>query len=139
MKKLHAIIFVGIYLLFNLGISFNIHECENGKVEVSMFAFLFDDSDKEITHKCCHHHDHQHQQSGCECEDYFFLLDLSDYQISIVFSKYTDFKAHQLFQQPQFIVNNAKVLIKENSRINSPPPKPSFQKIISQQQLLFYA
>ena len=137
MKKLHAIIFVGIYLLFNLGISFNIHECENGKVEVSMFAFLFDDSDKEITHKCCHHHDHQ--QSECECEDYFFLLDLSDYQISIVFSKYTDFKAHQLFQQPRFIVNNAKVLIKENSQINSPPPKPSFQKIISQQQLLFYA
>ena len=137
MKKLLGILFVGIYLLFNLGISFNIHECKNGKVEVSMFAFLFDDSDKEITHKCCHHHDHQ--QSDCECEDSFFLLDLSDDQISIVFSKDTDFKAHQLFQQPWFVVNNAKVLIKENSRINSPPPKPSFQKIISQQQLLFYA
>jgi hypothetical protein len=102
-----------------------------------MFAFLFDDSDKEIAHNCCHHHDHQ--QSECECEDSFFLLDLSDDQISIFLSKDTGVKDHQLFKRPWFIVNNTKELRKENIRINSPPPKPSIQKIISQQQLLFYA
>lgn len=137
MKKLHAIIFVGLYLLFNLGISFDIHKCQNGKVEFSMFACLFDNSDKEITHNCCHHL--PQQQSECECEDCFLLLDLPDDQIRSFPSKDVNKNKLTYFSRIWFVSITPPDLVKENSRINSPPPKPSFQKIISQQQLLFYA
>ena len=137
MKKLLAIIFVGLYLLFNLGISFDIHKCQNGKVEFSMFAFLFDNSDKEITHNCCHHT--PQQQSECECEDCFLLLDLSDDQISTFLSKEINKNKPTYFSRIWFVSINPPELVKEKIRINSPPPKPAVQTIISNQQLLFYA
>ena len=85
MKKAIALLLVLGYLLFNLGISYNIQYCQNGKVEFSLLSFLFDNQQKECSSFCCH--SDEKQQPDCECEDSFYVLDLTDDQIGCFTAK----------------------------------------------------
>ena len=136
MKKVFSIALVSIYLLFNLGISFSIHHCQSGKVEVSLFSFLLINQNQE-SKSCCHHHTNQKHE--CECENSFLLLDLSDEQLGVFKSKTLDKKSHLFLTPLANSTNKGCELIKEAVLIAPPPPSPATQKIISQQQLLFYA
>ena len=137
MKKAIAFLLVFGYLLFNLGISYNIQYCQNGKVEFSMLSFLFDSKQKECSSYCCH--SEEKQQPDCECEDSFFVLDLTDDQIGCYNSK----KFNAIFSINLFNIHICSYAINEASsiwsRINSPPKKTSVQRIIANHQLLFYA
>ena len=136
MKKVFSIALVSIYLLFNLGISFSIHHCKSGKVEVSLFSFSLINQNQE-SKSCCHHHTNQKHE--CECENYFFLLDLSDEQLGVFNSKTLDKKLYPFLSPIVHPTNTVCELIKEAVLIAPPPPNPAIQQIISQQQLLFYA
>ena len=136
MKKVFSIALVSIYLLFNLGISFSIHHCQSGKVEVSLFSFSLINQNQE-SKSCCHHHPKQKHE--WECENSFFLLDLSDEQLGVFNSKTFDKKLYPFLFPLVHSTNTVCELIKEAILIAPPPPNPAIQQIISQQQLLFYA
>ena len=132
MKKVFSIALLSIYLLFNLGIVFNIHHCESGKVEISLFSLINQESSS-----CCHHHPKEKHE--CECENSFFLLDLSDEQLCDFKSNTFDKNLNPFVSSPIYKINTLCELIKEAILITPPPPNLAIQKIISQQQLLFYA
>ena len=137
MKKAIALLLVSGYLLFNLGISYNIQYCQNGKVEFSMLSFLFDSKQKHCSSFCCQ--SKEKQQPDCECEDSLFVLDLTDEQIGCYnFKKFSAIFSINLFNTNicSYAINEASSIW---SRINSPPKKISVQRIIANHQLLFYA
>ena len=63
MQKLKPFILLVFYLIFSLGIGFNIHYCEQGKIE---FSFFKPSEEKKECHKSCNHHN---SDKDCECED----------------------------------------------------------------------
>ncbi|MEC8967858.1 MAG: hypothetical protein VX756_01810 [Bacteroidota bacterium] len=137
MKKAIALLLVLGYLLFNLGISYNIQYCQNGKVEFSLLSFLFDNQQNECSSFCCH--SDEKQQPDCECEDSIYVLDLTDDQIGcFIAKKFSAIFSTNLFNThiSSYAINDASSIW---SRINPPPNKTSVQRIISNHQLLFYA
>ena len=102
-----------------------------------MLSFLFDSKQKECSSFCCH--SEEKQQHDCECEDSFFVLDLTDDQIGCYAAK----KFSAIFSATLFNTHFCSYALNEVSsiwsRINAPPKKTSVQRIIANHQLLFYA
>jgi hypothetical protein len=137
MKKLASISLLSLYLLFNLGLSFNIHECENGNVELGIFSFFTEDTTSEAN-KCCHHN--EEKESHCNCEDFIVFLELSDDQITATLPS---FEGDRSFEYNPFFTHNheeqAKKSFKKEVLTNPPPLISTYKRNNSTQQLLFYA
>lgn len=136
MNRLISVFIIALYLLFNIGLSLNIHECANGKIDLNFFTFLKEDSNCQQK-KCCHHEEKNDDQ--CNCEDLIVFLELSDEQISISLP-FLEFDYNFI---SAYLTQPFKELLKSNVNeehlANPPPLIPIFNRIISTQQLLFYA
>ena len=136
MNKLISISILSLYLLFSLGLSFNIHECDNGNINIGFFTFLKDNSNCDAK-KCCH--SHHEQENKCNCEDEIVFLELTRDQISVSLSS---FKLNS-FLYNHYSLPYCLVELKNNSEkevlANPPPLIPTYKRIYSTQQLLFYA
>ena len=136
MNKLVSIFLLSLYLLFNLGLSFNIHECENGNVELGVFSFFTEEVTSEAN-KCCHHN--EEKENHCNCEDFIVFLELSDDQITATLPT---LECNTGFITPSFSYTHTaqKKNTFEKEIIRTPPPLiPTYKRINSTQQLLFYA
>ena len=136
MKKLVSISLLSLYLLFNLGLSFNIHECENGNVELGVFSFFSEEPSSEAN-KCCHHNGEN--EPKCNCEDFIVFLELSDPQIT---ASLPSFEGNTFFINSSFIhdhIVHLKNGLKKETLIPPPPLISTYKRVNSTQQLLFYA
>lgn len=136
MNKLISIFILALYLLFNIGLSFNIHECANGKIDLNFFTFLKEDSNCQQK-KCCHHEEKNDNQ--CNCEDLIVFLELSDEQISISLP-FLEFDSNFIsaYLTPP-LKERLNSNVNEEHLANPPPLITTYKRIISTQQLLFYA
>jgi hypothetical protein len=136
MNRFISVFILALYLLFNIGLSLNIHECANGKIDFNFFTFLKEDSNC-YQKNCCHHEEKNDDQ--CNCEDLIFLLELSDEQISIS-SSFLEFDSNFI---SAYLTQPFKELLKSNyneEHLTNPPPLiPTYKRVVSTQQLLFYA
>ena len=135
MQKLKPFILLVFYLIFSLGIGFNIHYCEQGNIE---FSFFKTSEEKKECHKSCNHHN---SDKDCECEDDFFLLSLSNNQLS--FKKLITFNVDIINEN---IFDGVEILIDETSKLETgifsyklPPPESGKQKVIRNKSLTLYA
>ena len=134
-QRLKTILLLAFYLIFSLGIGLNIHYCEKGSIDFSLFTSK---KENKHCHNSCAHHN---SDKNCDCEEDFVLLALSDNQLG-----FKNVTSNNLEIKNYFIYNKIDVLVKESNKgdmeiipYNLPPPKSRKQILISNSSLVLYA
>ena len=133
MQKLKPFILLIFYLIFSLGIGFNIHYCEQGNIE---FSFFKPSEEKNECHKPCNHHN---SDKDCECEEEFILLSLSNNQLAFkkLITSNIDIINENIYYAVEILIDETSKLESGYFLINCPLQNQANKKLFKIKALLY--